>query len=273
MTGNKKTKKDEKVSPEPAEKKKFPQSCPYIKAYAWLRRNLPKFFKALRRLLKKYINMLIIIIAAMVLIPTAINIFILIYTAPYIITAEEAQSLDADCSISLGALVVGDTLCDVLEDRTQGAIDLYQSGAARKVLFSGDHGRKNYDEVNAMRKYAEKQGLPDEDIFLDHAGFSTYETMYRAKNVFCADKVIISTQRFHMARSVFLARMMGLEAYGVECDRRVYRGALRDNCRESAARVKDFFTGLFQPKPTFTGNEYPISGSGVLTHDEVDDGE
>jgi|GEM_PF-498141 len=249
--------------------KKYCQAFLKLLSKAW--KKCRAILSAWGKWLKKHKKGLIITAVTVVAIPIAINVFIIAYASQYIVTAEEAKSLDADCAISLGALVRGDSLSPVLEDRTQGAINLYESGAARKVLFSGDHGRENYDEVNAMRKFAEKQDVPSEDVFLDHAGFSTYETMYRAKNVFCADKVIISTQKFHMARSIFLARMMGIEAYGVTCDVQDYGGSvLRDNSRESLARVKDFFTGIFQSKPAFTGDEYPISGSGVVTHDEAE---
>jgi len=221
------------------------------------------------KFIKKCIKPLICLAAAGIILFVGINAFVIIYSSQYIISADEAAKLDADCVIAPGALVYNvDSLSPILEDRTQTAIDLYDAKAAKKLLFSGDHGRVDYDEVNAMKKFANNEGISNEDIFLDHAGFSTYETMYRAKNIFCAKKVIISTQKFHLARSIFLARAMGMDAYGVVCDKSDYGRGFQDGFRESFARVKDFFTAIFKPAPTYGGDEIPVSGSGTLTQDK-----
>ena len=100
-----------------------------------------------------------------------------------------------------------DTLSHMLEDRVLGAIDVYERGGAKKILMSGYHGQEDYDEVNAMKKYAVEKGVAADDVFMDHAGFSTYETMYRARDVFQAKKVVIVTQKYHLYRAVYIARL------------------------------------------------------------------
>ena len=136
------------------------------------------------------------------------------------------------------------------------------------MLMSGDHGREGYDEVNTMKAYAIDAGVPTEDIFMDHAGFSTYETIYRAKEIFGAKKIVIVTQRYHLYRAMYIAKAMGMEVYGVAADYRQYSGQFSRDIREVLARVKDFCMTIFWPEPTYLGEAIPISGSGELTHDE-----
>ncbi|MBQ3031208.1 MAG: YdcF family protein, partial [Anaerotignum sp.] len=144
-------------------------------------------------------------------------------TAEKIITAEEAT--DADCILVLGCGVREDGSPSLmLRDRLEKGIELYEAGTAPKLLMSGDHGRKNYDEVNLMKGYAMEKGVPSEDIFMDHAGFSTYDSMYRARDIFCAEKVIVVSQEYHLYRALYLAEKLGLEAYGVPAQDVNYRG-------------------------------------------------
>ncbi len=179
-----------------------------------------------------------------------------------IITSEDAEKLeDVDCIIVLGCLVLEDgTPSKVLEDRLQTAIKLYKNGVAPKIIMSGDHSSEQYNEVAAMKNYAVNAGVPSEDVFMDHAGFSTYETMYRAKEVFGAKKVVIVTQEYHLYRSVYIAEKLGMEAYGVASDYEL------DQTREVLARCKDFVTTMFKPKPACLGKTYSITGDGNLTN-------
>jgi len=189
----------------------------------------------------------------------------------YIFGIEDAGKLQkADCVIVLGARVYSDTsLSPVLQDRVDYAIALYNAGKADKLLFSGDHGQRDYDEVNAMMQYAMQNGVPKSDIFLDHAGFSTYETMVRAQEVFCVKSAIVVTQEFHLSRAVYNARRVGIDAYGVNSDPRVYMHAADNEFRESFARVKDYlYVNLFRPAPKYLGEEIPITGDSSLTHDK-----
>ena len=165
----------------------------------------------------------------------------------YILTEEQAAQLtDMDCILVLGCKVGADgTLSHMLEDRLRQGVALYELGAAPKLLMSGDHGTAEYDEVDAMKRYAVDAGFASQDVFMDHAGFSTYESVYRAKEVFQVRRVIIVTQEYHLYRALMGAREMGLEAYGVAVNYRPYVGQpARDN-REILARVKDFGMTIF----------------------------
>ena len=134
--------------------------------------------------------------------------------------------------------------------------------------MSGDHGREHYNEVGAMKNYALERSVPSENVFMDHAGFSTYETMYRAKEIFKAKKVVIVTQEYHLYRALYIARQLGLEAYGVAADVRTYGGQSMRDAREVLARCKDFALCLFKPEPTYLGDPIPVSGNGDVTNDE-----
>lgn len=133
--------------------------------------------------------------------------------------------------------------------------------------MSGDHGRNNYDEVNVMKQYAIDQGVPSSDIFMDHAGFSTYDSIYRAKEIFNADKVIIVTQEYHLYRALYIANKLGLEAYGVRANPKQYSVQLFRELREILARNKDFIKTIYKPKPTYLGEVIPVSGDGNITND------
>ena len=190
-----------------------------------------------------------------------------------ILTEQQAASLqDIDCIVVLGCKVYDDgSPSAMLEDRLKRGVALYDLGAAPKLLMSGDHGRTDYDEVDTMKQYAVDAGIASVDVFMDHAGFSTYETLYRAKEIFGTDKILIVTQEYHLYRSLYVAEALGMEAYGVGADYRGYVGQSARDLREVLARVKDFAMTIFKPEPTYLGETIPISGSGELTHDEKSD--
>ncbi|HHV35692.1 MAG TPA: DUF218 domain-containing protein [Syntrophomonadaceae bacterium] len=196
-----------------------------------------------------------------------INTYVQSSVRDKIIRVDEAASLDADGILILGAGVWGDGPSPMLEDRLLQGIELYENGASDRLLMSGDHSRKEYDEVNVMKQFAVDRGIISEHIFMDHAGFSTYESLYRARDVFEADKIIIVTQRYHLYRALYIAEKLGLKAYGVASDPRQYVGQEIRNLRESLARVKDFFMVIFGPEPTYLGDLIPISRDGDLTND------
>ncbi len=217
-----------------------------------------------------FIRMLIIsglILIAAILSLLVINGYVKASIKDSIITQETASGMDADCILVLGAGVINGSPSPMLTDRLLEGIDLYNAGASEKLLMSGDHGRKNYDEVNTMKQFAIDNGIPSENIFMDHAGFSTYESMYRARDIFRAEKIIIVTQEYHLYRALYVAKALGLEAYGVPSDPREYAGQEYREVREILARAKDFFMAIFQPLPTFLGEAIPVSGNGDLTND------
>ncbi len=183
-----------------------------------------------------------------------------------IITADEAAELEnTDCVLVLGAGVRDGSPTPMLRDRLITGISLYESGAAPKIIMSGDHGREDYDEVNVMKSYAVENGVPDGDVFMDHAGFSTYDSVYRAKAVFEADSIIIVTQKYHLYRALYIAERLGVNAVGVSADLDDYSGQLKRDLREIAARDKDFFSCLFKPEPKYLGEKIPVSGDGNIT--------
>ncbi len=184
------------------------------------------------------------------------------------IYADISRIPSAYTALILGAKVHGGgRLSNMLEDRVLTGLELYRQGKVEKLLLSGDHGRQAYDEVNAMRDYLLKQGVPAQDIFMDHAGFDTYSSMYRARDVFQVRDVIVVTQAFHLPRAVFLARSLGLEAVGLVADRRTYTQAsrLKSAVREPLARVKSFLETLLRVKPKYLGDAIPITGDGRQT--------
>lgn len=197
-----------------------------------------------------------------------VNAFILLYTGRYILTPEEAAEKHADCALVLGANVYSSgRLSPMLYDRVYTGVSLYTDGAVDRILMSGDHGQTEYDEVNAMKSTAVELGVPADAVFMDHAGFSTYESAYRAKAVFGAQKVVFVTQKYHLYRTIFIARRLGIEAYGVSADLRDYRNSIYNNLRESIARCKDFVFTIFRPQPTYLGDPIDLRGSGRQTDD------
>ena len=198
-----------------------------------------------------------------------INAYVKSVGKKLIVTPEGASKLKGvDCILVLGCGVRDDgTPSDMLRDRLERGLELYFAGVAPKLLMSGDHGSVEYDEVNIMKQYAIDKGVPSEDIFMDHAGFSTYESVYRAKEIFCADNIVIVTQEYHLYRALYLAKSFGLEVHGVSCDYYIYAGQKMREVREILARNKDFFTAIFKPYPTYLGEAIPVSGDGNLTND------
>lgn len=186
-----------------------------------------------------------------------------------IISATEASELeDADCIVVLGCQVKDNGMPSLmLRDRLDCGNTLYHLGAAPKLLMSGDHGRTEYNEVGTMKQYAVDDGIASEDIFMDHAGFSTYESIYRAKEVFGVETMIIVTQEYHLYRALYIAEKLGLEAYGVPADVQTYAGQSMRDFREILARAKDFVTTLTKPMPTYLGDKIPIDGNGDVTND------
>ena len=187
----------------------------------------------------------------------------------YIIDSSEIPK--ADAILVLGAYVFpSGTVSTMLNDRLTEAYQLYEQGKADKILVSGDHGQVDYDEVNAMKKFLIDKGVPANNIFMDHAGFSTYESLYRARDIFQVKKVIVVTQEYHLMRAVFIARELGVEAYGVPSDLRDYGEVMiQYRFREVAARNKDFITAKFtRPQPAFLGEAIPMTGDGRATDDK-----
>lgn len=171
-------------------------------------------------------------------------------------------------ALVLGAKVYGDgRLSDMFHDRCQTAVGLYKTGKVGKILVSGDHGRKEYDEVNAAKAYLLASGVAGKDIFLDHAGFDTYDSVYRARDVFEVKSMVVVTQGYHLPRALFIAHELGVEAVGVGADLRIYGGENYRNFREEFAVVKAWFDVILKSRPKFLGDPIPVSGDGFASWD------
>lgn len=219
--------------------------------------------------MKKIIKYVVIVLIIMILIVLAINFYVKLSTKKQIIENNDYSNLeDIDCIIILGAGIWGDKPSPMLEDRLLEGISLYENNVSKKIIMSGDHGREEYDEVNIMKKFAIEKGVPSENIFMDHAGFSSYESIYRAKEIFGANKIVIVTQKYHLYRALYIANQLGIEAYGVGADPRQYVGATYRELREILARNKDFVKCIFKPEPTYLGDTIPVSGNGDITNDK-----
>ena len=219
--------------------------------------------------MKKVTMILAIIVVILALIILTINLYVKETTKKQIINNSDYTKLEnIDCIIVLGAGIWGDKPSPMLEDRLLEGINLYNNNVSNKIIMSGDHGREEYDEVNIMKNYAIEKGVPSENIFMDHAGFSTYESIYRAKEIFKAKKVVIVTQKYHLYRALYIANQLGLEAYGVGSDPRKYVGATYRELREILARDKDLIKCIFKPEPTYLGETIPVSSNGNATNDK-----
>lgn len=213
-------------------------------------------------------KILVYLIIAIVICIVSLNIYVISVTKSKIKLQEEIDFENIDCIIVLGAGIRGEKPSPMLEDRLLTSIDLYKQNVSKKIIVSGDHGRENYDEVNVMKQYLIDKGIPSEDIFMDHAGFSTYDSIYRAKAIFEAKNVIIVTQKYHLYRSLYISKKLGLNAYGVSSSRREYQTQIKRDIREIAARVKDFVKCIFKPEPKYLGDAIPVSSNGNLTNDK-----
>ena len=220
-------------------------------------------------IVKKVLFILTIIALILIFIVLVINFFVVLKTKGKIVSKEDLlDEKNIDAILILGAGIWGDRPSHMLEDRLLEGIDLYKSDISNNLIMSGDHGKADYDEVNLMKKFAIEKGVLSEDVFMDHAGFSTYESVYRAKEIFGAKKIVIVTQEYHLYRAIFIAEALGLDVYGVKSNPREYAGQIIRDLREILARDKDFFTSIIKPKPTYLGEKISLDGSGDVTNDK-----
>ncbi len=201
-----------------------------------------------------------------------LNLWVVVIAGNYICdpTADGQEAVfhdNHDCIIILGAGLYGDQPSPMLKDRLEKGISLYKSGAAPRILMSGDHGRTGYNEVAVMKQYAIDAGISSSDIFMDHAGFSTYESMIRARDIFEVKSPIIVTQKYHLYRAVFIGKNLNLNCLGIATDDFKHGGQFYRSLRECAARCKDILTVMLNTPPTYGGDKIPISGNGDVTND------
>jgi len=218
--------------------------------------------------MKKIVKYLIFLIIVIVVIIVSVNIYVISITKSRIKKQDELDYNDIDCIIVLGAGVRGENPSPMLEDRLLTSVDLYNNNISNKIIVTGDHGQINYDEVNVMKDYLIEKEIPSEDIFMDHAGFSTYDSIYRAKEIFQAQKIVIVTQQYHLYRALYIARELDIEAYGIIANRREYMFQIKRDIRELVARVKDYIKCILKPKPKYLGETISVNGNGNVTNDK-----
>ena len=212
----------------------------------------------------KYFMVFCLILVISVLI---INIIVISKSRKFIYS-EISNVPECYTALVLGAHVSeSGYLSDFLQDRLDVAIELYKNGKIKRFLLSGDHGQSNYDEVNSMKHYLLNQGIDSNDVFLDHAGFDTYSSIVRAKEIFEVDKAIIVTQEFHLPRAIFLARSKGIDAYGIKADKRIYSSIKHSRIREIFANIKAVAELFIDKRPRFLGAKIPITGNSKLSYD------
>ncbi len=225
---------------------------------------MKKLFK--NKIFKRIIATVLCIFLLVGIVVAGINIYMVSYASEYILTMDEVSEYDFDCVMIMGAGIWGTEPSPMLQERLDFGIDVYFTGCTDRILMTGDHAREEYDEVNIMKDCAIEAGVPADNVFMDHAGFSTYESMYRARDVFEVEKMVIVTQKYHLYRSIYDARKLGIDAYGVAADKMQY--GFYNNIREWLARVKDLFYCEIQPEPTYLGDPISIHASGSLTDDK-----
>jgi SanA protein len=213
--------------------------------------------------IKRIIRLVPLTLFLSVSVCVAIVAYVDISTARFIYAPMQTPP-HAEVAIVLGASVASNgTLSPVMQERADQAISLYLSGTVSKILVTGDNSTLQYDEVYPIGKYLLARGIPQQDIFLDYAGFDTYSSMYRASSIFGVTQALIISQQYHLPRAVFIARMLGIEAYGVDASQgeKYFYYSLR----EIPASLKAALDLATRRTPKYLGTQVPVSGSSAGT--------
>lgn len=214
--------------------------------------------------------LLVVLLAASLLVIFVANAVTVVTTRGNVHTvsqlADELGGDPADAVVVLGASVYADgTPSDILADRLEVAVDLYKAGVVRAVICSGDNRSSHYDESDAMKAYCVKLGVPSQDVYVDHGGVTTYDSMYRARHVFGASRIVVATQGYHLYRAMFAADCLGMQTWGVPTDKGAYDNQTRYSVREILARTKDFFAALAGTEVDTGGEKVSLDASGDRT--------
>lgn len=206
--------------------------------------------------MKKIFKYILIVLIVIMLVPVIINFYVILSTKNRIVSRDSKLLTDIDYIVILGAGIRHGKPSPMLEDRLKTGISLYNKDISNKILITGDHMNDDYDEVTVMKNYLLEHGIPEEDIITDNYGISTYDSIYRVKNVYKFNKVVIVSQRYHLYRALFLSDNLDLESYGVDANLRYYYGQWYREIREILARNKDFIKGIIKPKAVYTAFNY-----------------
>lgn len=218
--------------------------------------------------MKKLIKYTFIILIIGLVLVVGIDLYVKLSTKDSIKNELEINNT-FDCILILGAGVREGKPSPLLKERLDTGISLYKNKKAPKIIMSGDHGKTNYDEVNVMREYAISKGVLEEDIFMDHAGFSTYDSIYRANYIFEAKNILLVSQRYHLYRALYISRKLNIKSLGVDAKKSKMVGDDIRSLREILARNKDFFKVIVKPMPIFLGEKIPLNQDGRITNDKT----
>ncbi len=210
--------------------------------------------------MRRLFQWMLLALAGILAFVLTINTGIYLLTRLYIYDTVPMAPVAEVVLIPGAAILKDNTLSPVFRDRADLAIALYNARKVSKILVSGDNSTLSHNEVNPVRLYLLNKGIPDQDIFLDHAGFDTYSSMYRARYVFGVSSIIIASQSFHLPRAVYIGRKLGLTAYGVSAD--VGHILPRNYLREILANEKAVFEVVTNRIPKYLGDTIPITGDG-----------
>jgi len=190
------------------------------------------------------IKLIILTIAILVIFIFSVNLWIYLFSSNFII--KDLKDLPKkETALVLGSSAFG----DILKDRAETALFLYNQKKVDSILISGDHSKNDYDEVSVVEQYLREEGV--ENIITDSFGLDTFDSLYRAKNVFKKHEIIIVTQDFHLSRALFLARKLGIESYGFSSSKKEYPNSNYNQVREFFANIKAFFDILLKSKPKY----------------------
>ncbi len=210
----------------------------------------------------KYCFFFIFCISVIAVTIFAISFFVIKYASRAYIYSNSDDLPHTQVAVILGAAILkSGQISPVLKDRVDKAIEIYNKQLVDKILVTGDNSSLDHNEVEPVRKYLLKNGIPDADVFLDHAGFDTYSSMFRARDVFKIESMVVVSQSFHLPRAVYIARRLRVVAYGIEADRGHY--LFRNEVREVFGDVKALSNLLFDRRPKYLGPQIPITGSGI----------
>ena len=200
------------------------------------------------------------------------NVYEVATEAGHIRPADEVEQAASqgetyDCILVLGAsMLPSGEPSTILKDRLDVAVELYKAGVTPKIVMSGDNeSDATYNEVVNMKKYAVNQGVPSEDIFCDHAGIDTYDSMYRARFVFDPHSMVVVTQTYHMYRALFDAHSFNIDAIGVTSDLHSYEKQAYFDIREVGARVSDMINVATNAEAAFKSAPVSPDSSGDAT--------
>lgn len=199
----------------------------------------------------------------------SVNIYVTWSAHKYVLYDTKLLQPTYVCIVLGAGLGEDGTMSDFFKDRLLTALELYRNKTVMRLLISGDHGSKDYNEVDAAKVFLLQNGVAPNDIFLDHAGFDTYDSMYRAKEIFGITEAIVVSQAFHLPRAIYIARKLGINATAIAADKTDYGNAKIGKLyfRETLAALKATLETAVHTKPTYLGNAIPITGDSSASWD------